>query len=364
MVNKSSVIRGLILFKENQETTLFFRVKEQAEISAYFFALFLILKEVMEMGKEHIYTKQLRADEELLGTEISGVYHCSDMKLVSRGTGKSYYLMTLTDSTGSIPAKVNSGLVNPAMKGCAVSVTAMVSVYSGNAALELFTIAQYREPSMEAETDTKPLSEETQRILVCSVEREFAVEQMHRLRGFINTLPEAYGVCALKIITKPTVNTMATVPAGVSAYCYNGGLLDKTVYLVSLADKLLSEMPADNAYPVTAANRDVILLALLSSCAACSEVYSPLPDCKENILIGNSVLLSRIIQKIHESEGIEQGNVIHCIRVVCENQKPLTQEAELVQMIWNLGTVTAAYSYAEYANLTHVNGHAIRKEGD
>lgn len=323
---------------------------------------------------DHIYIKQLKESESLFGTEIEGIYFCKKTTYLLRNTKIPSYLVILSDKTGEIPAKVPAAKMKESLQGKPVCVNAIVSMFNGKRQLEIFSIHEFidhqngKQPSGSeslGQKSTVLIPKEMQSILVCKADDSYVHNQILKLRTYLDELPDAYRTLALSVVTREPVLAMGQLPASErGAFCYNGGLLDKTCYLIELAKSLAQTDLPQGAYEQITVNTAVVILSLIFSCMAEIGHYLALPDGSEQSMTGGVRYLPRILSSLDRSENIEQENVIHCLRVILFQMEPLTLEAEVAYYLWRLADCIAIRSYANFTGLTDLHGHYTKKGGD
>lgn len=310
--------------------------------------------------EEHIYIRDM-ANEELIGTEITDVYFCKNAEMVAKNEKRYSYRLILADKTGEIKGTVKSHLVKEEIKGKTVELNALIVMKGGKAELEIYNIFAKQEAQMSEEKKEK-ISE----MLVSSVSKEYGMKQTVRLREIVDGIGEAYAKHVLHVLCSkdkhnPVVEMMNLPASKAGAFCYNGGLLDKAVYMSQMADVILNTHVPDGAYEQVQADKDIIKSALVLACAALAGRYSALPDNKESI--AGMPFLPIVLSAFSDvDETIDGENVIHCIMTLVGSAVPVTIEAEICRKIWELTDVFGMYSYAEYTNKTWINGHEIRRK--
>ncbi len=181
------------------------------------------------------------------GTSVAGVYGLQNPQVGSTRMGKPFFKTILRDATGEVPARMwtfeESRLADVSRTGFAW-VTGRSENYQGSIQVILDTV----ESVDVAASDLVNLLPSTPR----SIDGMFA-----RVRELLATLehPGARALAEAYLHDQPLMDGFCKAPAAVSVHhAFIGGLLQHTLQLLELADRMLPLYPE--------LNRDLVLMGL------------------------------------------------------------------------------------------------------
>jgi 3'-5' exoribonuclease len=178
------------------------------------------------------YVDQLRD-----GDNLDDVYLVTDKQLRANRNGNQYLLLELRDRTGGISARLwNAGEQTGRGfgPGDVLHATGKVQLFQGSLQVILNTIDPVEPQKIEL-ADFLPQTEQN------------IPKLMDRLRGYLLRLgnPHLRALAECFLMDDQFARDFATCPAGVKLHhAYVGGLLEHTVTMMDVADKLLPLYPA------------------------------------------------------------------------------------------------------------------------
>ena len=307
-------------------------------------------------SSQHVYIRDLiAADEDLIGTPISGVYYCKSCQLISRGNKKKFYSLVLSDKTGDISAKIHFREVGTAIQGSRVEISGFLSLFNGKPMVELDSVRVVN-PDIMSESRQEQIESE----LVCRIPNTLVTEYAWKIRHVIDALSVPYRDCILSFFSKNVFGDLSGLPAtNHGPFSYNGGLLDKLVLSLDLAESLFATQLPESVYPAVLPNKDICIMGILCICVCQCGKYAPMPDGTENRLTGGYHYLGMILQSLQAHKDVDSERVINCIRFCLEDSDYGVSEARICKQILALADEYAYLSYADFAGIPTI----IKKKG-
>lgn len=168
--------------------------------------------------KKTIFVRDLLKFDSVEGMEIVDSFVLNDIKYSSNAYGNKWQILTLSDITGVMSAKIWVENIRPEYedyKGEIVLVRGKVTVYEGKPDLAIMQIQPI--PNYFAEDYVKSLDEDTAEMYRCMIKNQ------------INKTSENYKQMLSAVFTDEVLEKMSVCPADVfTHHCYYGGLLEHT----------------------------------------------------------------------------------------------------------------------------------------
>lgn len=277
--------------------------------------------------EKHVYLSSL--NEELLGEEITGVYFLAEIKRYT-SQKKDCYLGKIRDKSGELHCEIPVELNPQAYMKSPIEVEAVLSMYKGELQMEIHTL------HIAAE------NKDTAAILILGISAEEILQEQIALKDLLCISPDVNSVLN-KVYRKGSVTRLSSVPGNYpDGFSYNGGLLDRTVYLLRLVNSIKQTLLPIGAIEHTEICWDIVSGAVALCSMADVGTIHPMPDGSQNTLTGGMDYLPMVIEACRDS--VIGDKLLHCLRAHL-GYAAETPEAKVVAEVFRLGNLIGEITY-------------------